>query len=70
MATITTQPERPATLIDNTTDDPTRRRPDIGLAGELLGWVPAVELQDGLERTVAHFRTMRDSGRLVSARTV
>ncbi len=52
------------------TDDPTRRRPDITLAGELLGWAPSVDLEDGLERTVAHFRTMRDDGRLVSARTV
>ncbi|MEO1062316.1 MAG: UDP-glucuronic acid decarboxylase family protein [Actinomycetota bacterium] len=52
------------------TDDPTRRRPDITLAGDLLGWAPSVDLEDGLQRTVAHFRTMRDDGRLVSARTV
>jgi dTDP-glucose 4,6-dehydratase len=31
--------------------DPTRRRPDITRAKELLGWEPAIELPDGLART-------------------
>jgi dTDP-glucose 4,6-dehydratase len=31
-------------------DDPTRRCPDISLAGELLGWKPTVPLLEGLER--------------------
>ena len=52
------------------TADPPRRRPDISLASELLGWSPEVDLPAGLERTVAHFRSLRDDGRLVSARTV
>jgi nucleoside-diphosphate-sugar epimerase len=38
------------------TDDPTRRRPDISRARELLGWEPRVPLREGLERTVAWFR--------------
>ena len=29
------------------------RRPDIALAQELLDWTPAVELEDGLRRTLA-----------------
>ena len=37
-------------------DDPARRRPDISLARELLGWEPTVDLADGLKRTVAYFR--------------
>lgn len=37
-------------------DDPARRCPDIGLACKLLGWGPTVPLDDGLARTVAHFR--------------
>jgi len=37
-------------------DDPTQRRPDITLAGELLGWKPTIELRDGLERTAAWLR--------------
>jgi UDP-glucose 4-epimerase len=27
-----------------------------------LGWVPEIALPDGLERTVAHFRQLRESG--------
>lgn len=39
------------------TDDPTRRRPDISSATELLGWSPKVGLEVGLEATIAWFRT-------------
>ena len=38
------------------TDDPRRRKPDISVAKEVLGWEPRVHLRDGLERTIAHFR--------------
>ena len=37
-------------------DDPTRRRPDISLARERLGWEPKIPLREGLTRTVEHFR--------------
>ena len=37
-------------------DDPTRRRPDITLAREALGWQPGVALEDGLPRTIDYFR--------------
>ena len=33
-------------------DDPKQRRPDITRAKELLGWEPAVQLREGLERTI------------------
>lgn len=36
-------------------DDPTRRRPDITIAKETLGWQPQVTLRNGLERTIADF---------------
>jgi UDP-glucuronate decarboxylase len=36
-------------------DDPKQRKPDIGLAEKLLGWRPAVGLEEGLKRTVAYF---------------
>jgi UDP-glucuronate decarboxylase len=39
-------------------DDPVRRRPDIRLARERLGWQPTVPLRAGLERTIAWFRTI------------
>jgi dTDP-glucose 4,6-dehydratase len=34
------------------TDDPERRRPDIALARDRLGWEPTVPLDEGLARTV------------------
>jgi UDP-glucuronate decarboxylase len=37
-------------------DDPARRKPDIGLAREVLGWEPTVPLDEGLEKTVNYFR--------------
>ncbi|MFM7200640.1 MAG: UDP-glucuronic acid decarboxylase family protein [Myxococcota bacterium] len=37
-------------------DDPTRRRPDISLAQQRLGWQPTVALSDGLDLTIAYFR--------------
>jgi UDP-glucuronate decarboxylase len=36
-------------------DDPTRRRPDIARAGEVLGWAPKVPLTEGLTQTCAWF---------------
>jgi dTDP-glucose 4,6-dehydratase len=37
-------------------DDPRIRRPDIRRAQDVLGWRPAVNLDDGLRRTIAWFR--------------
>jgi UDP-glucuronate decarboxylase len=36
-------------------DDPVRRRPDIALARDRLGWAPRVGLEEGLVRTIAWF---------------
>jgi len=38
-------------------DDPKVRQPDITRARTLLGWEPKVELEAGLEHTIAYFRT-------------
>jgi UDP-glucuronate decarboxylase len=38
-------------------DDPTKRKPDITRARQLLGWEPKITLPEGLARTVAYFRT-------------
>jgi UDP-glucuronate decarboxylase len=40
-------------------DDPTRRQPDITLAKSKLGWEPQTPLREGLEKTIAWFRTIR-----------
>jgi UDP-glucuronate decarboxylase len=39
-------------------DDPKQRRPDITLAQKYLNnWVPTVQLEEGLQRTIAYFKT-------------
>jgi dTDP-glucose 4,6-dehydratase len=43
--------------------DPTRRRPAIGRARELLGWEPTVDLRDGLSRMRDWYLSERSSGR-------
>jgi dTDP-glucose 4,6-dehydratase len=37
-------------------DDPTRRRPDITRAKQLLGWEPKIKLRDGLEKSLEYFK--------------
>lgn len=41
-------------------DDPARRRPDISLARELLGWTPHVALEEGLRLTIDYFRNLKE----------
>jgi UDP-glucuronate decarboxylase len=36
-------------------DDPKQRRPDIGRSQELLDWRPAIQLREGLIKTIAYF---------------
>jgi UDP-glucuronate decarboxylase len=38
-------------------DDPRQRRPDISLAESELSWHPRIQLDQGLEETIAYFRT-------------
>jgi len=40
-------------------DDPKVRRPDIGKAQKLLGWEPAVPLEEGLRQTIEYFSRRR-----------
>jgi len=37
-------------------DDPLQRRPDISLAKKRLQWEPTIELEEGLEKTIAYFK--------------
>ena len=37
-------------------DDPMQRKPDISLAREKLGWQPTINLEEGLDQTIAYFR--------------
>ncbi len=36
-------------------DDPKQRRPDISKAKQILGWEPAILLEEGLKKTIAYF---------------
>ena len=40
-------------------DDPRQRQPDISLAAKHLQWKPTIPLREGLERTIAWFRSVR-----------
>lgn len=39
-------------------DDPTRRRPDIAKAIDILGWKPAVSVDVGLVKTIDYYRSL------------
>jgi UDP-glucuronate decarboxylase len=45
---------------DLPSDDPVRRRPDIALAKEKLGWAPTIDIDAGLVRTIEYFRQTLD----------
>ncbi|MGD2272918.1 MAG: SDR family oxidoreductase [Desulfobacterales bacterium] len=45
-------------------DDPLKRKPDITLAQNRLGWQPTTELNEGLERTIEYFESA-ESNRIV-----
>jgi len=47
-------------FVDLPVDDPRVRRPDTRLAQELLGWTPVVDTDEGLQRTIAWFKTQLD----------
>ena len=46
-------------------DDPVKRRPDISLAKEKLGWSPKVNLEQGLAKTIAYFEDYLKHNKLV-----
>ncbi len=39
-------------------DDPRQRQPEISLAKEKLSWVPVVQLEDGLTKTIKYFSSL------------
>ena len=43
-------------------DDPTRRRPDISKAINLLGWTPKIQLRQGLEMSLSYFQEHAETG--------
>ncbi|KAI9163670.1 UDP-glucuronic acid decarboxylase [Paramyrothecium foliicola] len=51
----------PINFLPKRQDDPVRRKPDISLAKEVLGWSPQVPLEEGLETTIEWFLSTRQS---------
>jgi UDP-glucuronate decarboxylase len=51
-----TRSRSPLVFLPLPSDDPIRRRPVIDRARKLLGWDPVTPLEEGLGRTIAHFR--------------
>ncbi|MBO4159371.1 MULTISPECIES: NAD-dependent epimerase/dehydratase family protein [Micromonospora] len=45
------------TYVTRSSDDPEMRRPDLTLARDLLGYQPQVSPDEGLRRTIDHFRS-------------
>ncbi|MCX6308430.1 MAG: GDP-mannose 4,6-dehydratase, partial [Bacteroidia bacterium] len=39
-------------------DDPTQRQPNIDMAAKELGWIPKIELEEGLIKTIHYFKTI------------
>ena len=42
-------------------DDPTQRRPDVARAEKLIGWAPSIDLDQGLDQTIAYFKENSDT---------
>ena len=61
--TLEMMPESKSKLIYKPlpSDDPKKRKPDITLAKELLGWEPKIPLSEGLAKTIAYFRTLNQT---------
>ena len=45
-------------------DDPSRRRPDITKAGDVLGWAPSTPLETGIEKTIGYFDRLLSTGQV------
>jgi UDP-glucuronate decarboxylase len=43
-------------------DDPKQRQPDIALAKEKLNWLPVMQLEEGLNKTIGYFKDFIENG--------
>ena len=50
-------------------DDPTQRCPDISRARRMLGWEPAISLDEGLRRTISYFNEQATERMLLTGTT-
>ena len=45
-------------ILEKRVDEPVRRKPDIDLAKQLLGWEPKTSLSEGMDLTINYFRNL------------
>jgi UDP-glucuronate decarboxylase len=55
-----TKSESEIQFLKKNQDDPSKRKPDISLAMEQLGWEPQVKVEEGLTKTIAYFQSVLD----------
>ncbi|OEU11564.1 hypothetical protein FRACYDRAFT_192403, partial [Fragilariopsis cylindrus CCMP1102] len=55
-----TKSESDIIFLEKTQDDPNKRKPDISLAKEKLGWEPRVTVKEGLSKTITYFQQVLD----------
>lgn len=55
-----TKSESEIKFLEKTQDDPSRRKPDISVAKEKLGWAPKVTVEEGLAKTIQYFQSVLD----------
>jgi UDP-glucuronate decarboxylase len=54
------------TFLPKSKDDPTQRKPDISTAKRELDWEPRIQVNEGLQRTIAYFsRVLEVSGEII-----
>ncbi|MNL14354.1 dTDP-4-oxo-6-deoxy-D-allose reductase [compost metagenome] len=46
------------TFLPLPSDDPKQRKPDIDLAKSALNWEPKIQLEEGLKKTIAYFKSI------------
>lgn len=47
-------------FLEKTTDDPSKRKPDISMAKQKLDWEPKVTVEEGLSKTIEYFQGILD----------
>lgn len=62
-------PDVPIIYVENTADDPSRRKPDISKIKSLLNWEPKVPLKEGLLLMIEDFKTCVERGEGTDARS-
>lgn len=55
-----TQSESEIRFLEATQDDPSKRKPDISMAKNKLGWQPRVTVENGLIQTIKYFQGVLD----------